>query len=136
MTDYRVEYRWNSAQPLPLLLVTVSGRLLADPRSLPQIIDQAHHVVDQHKDCEAVCLAYDLTRTEGRLPLHALMCRSVLSDKVRRVVVIGARARRDEMSVLIMAAAKRLPYEIDFFGTLEEAYPALGQQSAAQGTAG
>jgi hypothetical protein len=42
------------------------------------------------------------------------MCRSVLSDKVRRVVVIGARARRDEMSVLIMAAAKRLPYEIDF----------------------
>jgi hypothetical protein len=42
------------------------------------------------------------------------MRRSVVSLAVKQVTIYGARSRTDEMAILIMSAAKRLPYEIVF----------------------
>lgn len=112
--DYQVVYCWDHSQTPPVLLARVSGSLLADPGAIPAIIDQTHTLVNQQAFLEAVHLVYDITHTEGRLPLAALMRRSVISPAVKRVVVLGARSRTDEMAVLIMSAAKRLPYDIAF----------------------
>lgn len=130
MADYHVNYTWDASQPVPLLIATVSGRVLTDLSALPRIIDQAHALSEQHTECDALYLAYDLSRTERRLPLDALMQRTRVSPRVKAVFVIGVGSRKDEMAALIMSAAKRLPYPIDFFPTLDDLYAALHVQNA------
>jgi len=112
--EYHITYHWDTSNPLTVLHARVSGSLLADPTAIPALIDQTHKLVDERPGAEGVTIVYDLTRTEGRLPLAALMRRSVISPAVRRVIICGARSRTDEMAVLIMSAAKRLPYDILF----------------------
>jgi hypothetical protein len=112
--DYHITYHWDTSNPLTILHARVSGSLLADPAAIAALIDQTHTLVDERPGAAEVTIVYDLTHTEGRLPLAALMRRSVISPAVRRVIVCGARSRTDEMAVLIMSAAKRLPYDILF----------------------
>lgn len=121
MADYQLDYRWNMAGRVPVLSVVITGRLLNDPTAIPSIIDQTHAFIDRHPQYDAVYVAYDLTHTERKLPLPALMQRSAYSPKVKRVAVIGASARTDEMAVLIMGAAKGVPYPFGFFDTPEAA---------------
>jgi len=42
MADYLVNYTWDTSHAVPLLIVSVSGRLLTDPLAIARIIDQAH----------------------------------------------------------------------------------------------
>jgi hypothetical protein len=121
--DYQIAYRWDFSQARPALLAHVSGSLLADPATIPTIIDQTHTLINEQPHLTAVTLAYDLTRTEGRLPLAALMRRSVVSPAVKQVTIYGARSRTDEMAILIMSAAKRLPYEIVFAASTPDHKP-------------
>jgi len=121
MADYQLEYRWNVASSVPVLSVVITGRVLNDPTAIPTIIDQTHAYIDRHPQYGAVYIAYDMTRTERKLPLPALMQRSAYSPRVKRVAIIGARARTDEMAVLIMGAAKGVPYPYGFFDTPEAA---------------
>jgi hypothetical protein len=130
MADYQLNYTWDASHAVPLLVATISGRLLNDRQALGQIIDQTHAVAEQHIDYEEIFVAYDLSQTERRLPLHALMGRSRISLRVKRVYVIGAGSRKDEMAVLIMSAAKRLPYEVRFCGSLDEVHKALSTLDA------
>lgn len=130
MADYLVNYTWDASHAVPLLIATISGRLLTDLSAPARIIDQTHAVAEQHTECDALAVVYDLSRTERRLPLDALMKRTRVSARVKAVFVIGAGSRKDEMAALIMSAAKRLPYPIDFFPTLDDLYAALGAQNA------
>lgn len=130
MTDYQVDYCWDHSGPLAVLHVTLTGSLLSDPGAIPAIIDQAHALVDQ-SDALTACIAYDLTGMEGHLPLEALMRRGAPSPRVARVAIIGARTRPDEMAVLIMSAAKRVPYPVHFFATLADAAPFLTESQPA-----
>ncbi len=132
MADYQIEYRWNLAGGVPVLSVVITGRLLDDPTAIPTIIDQTHAFIERHPQFTHVYIAYDLTHTERKLPLAALMRRSEYSAKVGRVAIIGAGARTDEMAVLIMGAAKRVPYTIAFFDTAEAAAPFLHGGVAAR----
>jgi len=135
MSNYYVEYCWDTSSSVPVLWIVVSGKLLDDPRALATIIDQAHLRANRDKDQTEVYLAYDFSATEGRLPLSYLMQWSHPCPKVKRVAMIGVRARIDEMAVLIMAAAKRVPYECRFFETREDARYFLsshGLQDAVQ----
>ncbi|HMM28728.1 MAG TPA: hypothetical protein PKD46_10625 [Aggregatilineaceae bacterium] len=130
MADYSVNYTWDASHAVPLLIATVSGRVLSDLTALPRIIDQAHAIAEQHTECEGLYVAYDFSRTERRLPLDALMKRTRISGRVRGVYVIGAGSRKDEMAALIMSAAKRLPYPVVFYPTLDALYAALRAQNA------
>ncbi|MBN1200649.1 MAG: hypothetical protein JXJ20_02215 [Anaerolineae bacterium] len=122
MPDYTVEFRWDISPTRAVLWITLQGNLLSDPQSIPTIIDQAHAYADRYEGHKPVCLAYDLSSTEQQLPLAALMRRTRISAKVKRVAIIGARARTDEMAVIIMANAKRIPFEFKFFKTREAAH--------------
>jgi hypothetical protein len=126
MKNYQVHFRWDLSHAIPLLLVTVSGRLLSDPTALPAIIDQAHACAEDRE--EGVYIVYDFRGTEGKLPLHALMRHTRTCRRVRQVAVVGARARSDEMAFLIMGAAKRVPYGHVFFKSPEEAIMHLRQE--------
>ncbi len=130
MADYLVNYTWDASLAMPLLIVTVSGRLLTDLSALPRIIDQAHAVAEQHTECDALAIVYDFSRTERRLPLDALMKRTHVSARVKAVFVVGAGSRKDEMAALIMSAAKRVTYPVEFFPTLDDLYAALRAQNA------
>jgi hypothetical protein len=121
MTDYQVDYHWDDTHSIPILTIAVSGRLLTDKRSIPAIIDQGHTYVEQNKECKAVYLIYDFSKTEGRFPLDALMRSTPYSHKIKEVAIIGAHARTDEMALLIMGAAKRIPYEYRFFHSFNAA---------------
>lgn len=115
MSDYHIDYRWHRDHAIPVLHVTIAGALPTIGHSLPAIINRAHARIDQCADCHAVHLVYDISGTSGRLPLAALMRRDQPSRKVERAAIVGARTRADEMAVLIMAAACRLPYDFEFF---------------------
>jgi hypothetical protein len=117
---HTVDFRWHTLRSIPLLVVHVSGKILLDSRIIPAILDQSHVQVDHHS-ANSVYMLYDFTQTEGKLPLHALMQRTFASSKVKRVGVMGARTRADEMAMMIMATAKRLPYPIEFFRSVEDA---------------
>ncbi len=124
MADYELVYRWSLVSAEPVLYVRVVGSLLGEPNTIPTIIDRVHAYIEQSL-YPHVHLAYDITRTERRLPLPALMRRSAPSRRVQRVAIVGAGARTDEMACLIMGAAKGLNYPLRFFDTLEEAAPFL-----------
>lgn len=130
MADYQLNYTWDISHAVPLLIATISGRVLNDGQALGRIIDQTHAIAEQHTDYEEIFVAYDLNRTERRLPLHALMGRNRISSRVKCVYVIGAGSRKDEMAVLIMSAAKRLPYEVRFCGSLDEVHASLARYDA------
>lgn len=121
--DYFITYQWDTSHRPTVLLALVSGSLLADPATIPTIIDQTHTLINEQTNLDAIHLMYDLTRTEGRLPLAALMQRSVISPAVKHVTICGAHSRTDEMAVLIMSAAKRLPYEIAFTSSIPQPGP-------------
>lgn len=130
MADYLVNYTWDTSHAVPLLIVSVSGRLLTDPLAIARIIDQAHLLAEQHTESDELYLVYDLTRTERRLPLNSLMGRTRISPRVKGVYVIGIINRTDEMAVLIMSAAKRLPYTVEFYPSLDELHAHLNRQDA------
>lgn len=130
MADYQVNYTWDTSHAVPLLIATISGWLLSDAQALGRIIDQTHAIAEQHTDYDEIYVAYDLSRTERRLSLQALMCRSRISQRVKTVYVIGAGSRKDEMAVLIMSAAKRVPYEVRFAQTLDDVHAALSEHDA------
>lgn len=130
MADYQVNYTWDTTHAVPLLIVTISGRVLNDGQALGRIIDQTHAVAEQHTDYDEIFVAYDMSRTERRLPLHGLMGRSHISPRVKGVYVIGAGSRKDEMAVLIMSTAKRLPYEIHFCPSLDDVHAGLARRDA------
>jgi len=130
MADYQVHYTWDATHAVPLLIATVSGRVLTEGQALGWIIDQTHALAEQHTEYDKIFIAYDLSRTERRLPLHGLMSRSRVSSRVKRVYVVGAGSRKDEMAVLIMGAAKRLSYPVDFFPTIDELQAALRAKDA------
>lgn len=132
MADYQVHYTWDATHAVPLLIATITGRVLNEGQALGRIIDQTHAIVEQRTDYDELYIAYDLCRTERRLPLHGLMSRSRVSSRVTRVYVVGAGSRKDEMAVLIMSAAKRLPYEIRFCGSLDEVHAGLAQADATR----
>lgn len=132
MADYKVDYRWDTDHAVPILFVTVTGSILSDPATIPTVIDETHTRIEQRTDLDSVYLAYDVTGTERTLPLAALMGRTLFSSKVKRVVLIGVRARTDEMSVLIMGTAKQVPYEYRFAETLADAAPHLYDQDDVQ----
>jgi hypothetical protein len=121
MPSYQVTYQWDMSHSVPVLLTTVSGNLLDNPDTIATIIDQTYAYIDQHGEYQTVHLVYDITDTERRLPLEALMRSQQYSLKVQQITLVGARSRKDEMAVLIMGAAKRLPYDFAFAHTLEEA---------------
>jgi hypothetical protein len=128
MLSYHVTYRWDTVSGVPVLFVTLAGQLLADASTLADIIDQTHRYVDACDKYNAVHIIYDFTRTERRLPLHGLMQSGQVSRKVRGATVVGAQTRKDEMAVLIMAAAKQVPYDFAFTQTLDEALITLAAQ--------
>jgi hypothetical protein len=134
MTDYHVTYHWDTSYVTPVLFVTTTGKILSDPQTIPTIIDQTHALIEKQREHAALILVYDTIGTERRLPLESLMGRQVFSPKVKGVILIGARARTDEMAVLIMSAAKRLPYDIQFFDTRDEAEAYLRAQDAPHDT--
>lgn len=121
MADYQIEYRWDVSQAIPVLWLMVTGKLLTDHRAISTMIDQAHAYADRYDQYNPIHLAYDIRATEGKLPLAMLMGRTRVCSKVKRVAVIGARSRLDEMAMLIMAAAKQLPYEFGFFSSSDHA---------------
>jgi hypothetical protein len=121
MADYQIDYRWDVSQTIPVLWLVVTGRLLTDHSAISSMIDQAHALAERHDEYNAVHLAYDLRATEGTLPLSMLMRRTRTSGKIKRVAIIGARSRLDEMAILISASAKQLPYEFGFFTSQEHA---------------
>ncbi|HEX3054029.1 MAG TPA: hypothetical protein VHP83_25470 [Aggregatilineaceae bacterium] len=123
---YHFDYEWYLDSKIPILLVTAVGDLLSDIQALAQMIDQAHYRAGQ-SEYPAVFILYDLTQTEGKISLIALMHRSLPSPNVRGVAFVGTRTRADEMAVLIQAAAKRLNYTSWFFKTRREAL--LGLQN-------
>ncbi|NDJ76047.1 MAG: hypothetical protein GYB65_07290 [Chloroflexi bacterium] len=129
MADFQVEYRWDTSHAIPILFITVSGHILTDAGTIPGIIDKTHALVEK---CgwNTVYLVYDICQTEGRLPLNAMMSRSAFSSRVRRVIVVGAKARTDEMAVLIMGAAKQVPYDITFCDSLDNALSLLYGRAA------
>lgn len=130
MVSYLVHYTWDESHAVPLLLATVSGQILYDGQAVGRIIDQTHAIAEQHAECDRLLLAYDLSATERRLPLADLMKRSRISPRVAGVYVIGLGSRKDEMATLIMSAAKRLPYPVGFFSTLDDLHGALSAQDA------
>ena len=130
MADYQVNYTWDTSHAVPLLIATVSGRVLSDAHALGRILDQTHAIAEQHTDYDEIYLAYDLSRTERKLSLHGLMGRSYVSSRVTRAYVVGAGSRKDEMAVLIMSAAKRVSYEVVFCATLDEVHAALAEHDA------
>ena len=75
MADYQLNYTWDASHAVPLLVATISGRLLNDRQALGQIIDQTHAVAEQHIDYEEIFVAYDLSQTERRLPREAAKTR-------------------------------------------------------------
>ncbi len=128
MIDYQADYHWELLDGTPVLFVTVTGHLLSNPRAIPAIIDRAHHLSNAHHEFDQVWIVYDFTRTEGRLPLQALMVDTELCSKICRISVIGLHSRADEMSILIMAAAKQASYPVDFFTTEQSARVNLAGQ--------
>ena len=126
MRAYHIDYRWGVNHGVPVLTITVTGQLSDPTTNLPALINRAHTVVNRCDLCSAVYLVYDFTGTSGKLPLEALMRRGTPSPKVKRVAVIGADSRSDEMAVLIMASARHIPYEFGFFPTLTDAAAFLG----------
>ena len=130
MKTYTVEYHWDFRYQLPMLQVQLSGTLLNSQHTLPQMIDNVHAVI-QRSDHDAVYLLYDFSSTERRLPLASLMQRTRVSPKVKRVAIVGTRARVDEMSVLIMRSAKQIPYDYGFFNTIDESVLFFNQHAPA-----
>ena len=121
MADYQIDYHWDVSQAIPVLWLVVSGKLLTDHRTISNMIDQAHAYAERHDEYNLIHLAYDIRATEGKLPLAMLMGRTRMCNKIKRVAIIGARSRLDEMAMLIMAAAKQLPYEFGFFSSQDHA---------------
>ncbi len=117
---YHFDYEWYLDSKIPILLVAAAGDLLSDDHALAQMIDQAHYRAGQ-SEYPAVFIIYDLSLTEGKLSLFALMRRSQPSPNVCGVAFVGTRTRADEMAVLIQAAAKRISYSSWFFKTRREA---------------
>ncbi len=129
MSLYTTNTHWDMNHPVPVLHITVTGALT--PQGIPTLIHQAHTIVDQNEAYNTVYLAYDITGTSGKLPLKALMQVRRLSSKVKRVAIIGASSRSDEMAVLIMASARSIPYEFGFFHTPAEAAAFLAAPARA-----
>lgn len=130
MDELMAYYAWDLAFSLPVLVVTVMPCHCEGGLKLPEVIDRVYAYVEQ-QTYPAVCIAYDLRSTDGRLPLNALMQSAAPSPKVQRVAVIGARARTDEMAVLIAAAAKQVTFPIRFFPSYAQAVPFLVGREAA-----
>lgn len=121
MIDYQADYHWELIGERSVLFVTITGSLLSHSRAISTIIDRTHHLANGRSETDQVWIVYDFTRTEGRLPLQSLMVDTEPCSKIRRVSVIGLHNRADEMSILIMVAAKRMSYPVDFFATEQAA---------------